>query len=98
MDDYFIKGKNEDANLTVRTAFVYPPIDDGKSFYEQEKTNTSFNEIINSFDHLLFLGAHESGKKSLLYRIVVEFADEFEIYAKVPVFIDFYEIKNKVII
>lgn len=95
MDDYFIKGKNGDSNLTVRTAFVYPPIDDGKSFYEQEKTNTSFNEIINSFDHLLFLGAHESGKKSLLYRIVVEFADEFEIYAKVPVFIDFYEIKNK---
>lgn len=95
MDNYFIKGKNEDVNTTVKSAFVYPPIDDGKSFYEQEKSNISFNEIINSFDHLLFLGAQETGKKSLLYRILVEFADEFEIYTKVPVFIDFNEIKNK---
>lgn len=95
MDNYFIKGKYEDVNITVKSAFVYPPIDDGKSFYEQGKSNTSFNEIINSFDHLLFLGAQETGKKSLLYRILVEFVDEFEIYTKVPIFLDFNEIKNK---
>lgn len=95
MDNFFIKGNNEEVNTTVKSVFVYPPIDDGKSFYEQEKSNISFKEIINSFDHLLFLGAQETGKKSLLYRIIVEFADEFEIYTKVPVFLDFLEIKNK---
>jgi len=95
MDNYFIKGKFEDVDITVKSAFVYPPIDDGKSFYEQGKSNTSFNEIINSYDHLLFLGAQETGKKSLLYRILVEFVDEFEIYTKVPIFLDFNEIKNK---
>lgn len=95
MDEHFIKGKNDSTKVSVKSAFVYPPIDDGKSYYEQEQSITTFNDIINSNDHLLFLGAQEIGKKSLLFRIIVEYLDEVEVYKKVPVFIDFLEIKNK---
>ena len=95
MDSHFIKGKNQDVELTVKTAFIYPPIDNGKDFYNSNQTNTAFNDILNSQDNMMFLGPQEIGKKSLLYRLIVEFVDEFDIYKKVPVFIDFNEIKNK---
>lgn len=95
MENHFIKGRRQDIAVNVRSAFIYPPIDDGKNYYEEEKTNISFNEIINSKDHFLFLGPQEIGKKSLLYRILVEYVEDFEIYNKIPVFIDFNEIKNK---
>lgn len=95
MDAHFIKGKNEDVELSVKTAFIFPPIDDGKNFYNDTQTNTSFIDILKSPENMLFLGPQETGKKSLLYRIIVELVDEFEIYTKVPVFIDFNELKNK---
>jgi predicted MPP superfamily phosphohydrolase len=95
MDNSFIKGKDKYFNTTVKSAFIYPPIDDGQNFYEQEKSDISFRQIVNSVDHELFLGGQETGKKSLLYRLIVEFTDEFDIYVKVPVFIDFNDVKNK---
>ncbi|MFV0235418.1 metallophosphoesterase [Empedobacter falsenii] len=95
MDEHFIKGKNELDKVSVKSAFVFPPIDDGGNLYEVETTETSLNEIMNSNDNYLFLGTQEIGKKSLLYRIVTEYIDEYEIYKKIPVFIDFTEIKNK---
>src|SRR5690606_2831518 len=64
-------------------------------YYEKEVTQTSFVDIINSKEHFLFLGPQESGKKSLLLRLIVEYVDEFDIYKKIPVFIDFNEVKNK---
>ncbi|MDM1059751.1 metallophosphoesterase [Myroides odoratimimus] len=95
MEDHFIKGKNELDKVSVKSAFVFPPIDDGGNFYEEEATETSLNEIMSSNDSYLFLGTQEIGKKSLLYRIVTEYIDECEIYKKIPIFIDFTEIKNK---
>ncbi|MFB9079644.1 metallophosphoesterase [Flavobacterium procerum] len=95
MDLHFIKGKNQDVQLSVKTAFIFPPIDNGKSFYDENQTNTNFNDILNSHENMIFLGPQEIGKTSLLYRLVVEFVDEFDIYTLVPVFIDFNEIKNK---
>lgn len=95
MNEHFIKGKNESDKVSVKSAFVFPPIDDGGNFYEEESTETSLNEIMNSKDNYLFLGTQEIGKKSLLYRIITEYLDEFEIYKKVPVFIDFTDIRNK---
>lgn len=95
MNEHFIKGKKNDEDVDVKSAFIYPPIDDGKNFYEKEVTQTSFIDIINSKEHFLFLGPQESGKKSLLFRLIVEYVDEFDIYQKIPVFIDFNEVKNK---
>lgn len=95
MDSHFIKGKNQDVDTTVKSAFIFPPIDNGKNFYDETQSKTSFGDIVNSMENMMFLGPQETGKKSLLYRLVVEFVDEFEIYNKVPVFIDFNEIKNK---
>jgi predicted MPP superfamily phosphohydrolase len=95
MNNHFITGKNNEEDVTVKNSFIYPPIDDGQSFYEEKVTQTNFNEIINCNDNMLFLGSQESGKKSLLYRIVVEFVDDYDIHNKVPVFIDFNEVKNK---
>lgn len=95
MDLHFIKGKNQDVQLSVKTAFIYPPIDNGKNFYNANQANTNFNDILNSHENMMFLGPQEIGKKSLLYRLIVELVDEFDIYSVVPVFIDFNEIKNK---
>lgn len=95
MKNHFIKGKNEDVEIDVKTSFVYPPIDDGKSVYDEEESITTFKDIVNSKEHFLFLGPQECGKRSLLYRLIVEYIEDFEIYNKIPIFIDFYEIKNK---
>ena len=95
MNNHFIKGKNDSDEKNVKNSFIFPPIDKGASYTEDDKENLTLQYIINSPDHTLFLGPQESGKKSLLYRIIVEFVDEFEIYNKVPVFIDFKEVKNK---
>lgn len=95
MNSHFIKGKNENSEQNVKKSFIYPPIDDGKGHYDESQTNTTFNEIINSNNHMLFLGQQEIGKTSLLYRLIVEYLDEFEIYKKIPILIDFNSIKNK---
>lgn len=95
MNEHFIKGKNELEKVLVKNAFVFPPIDDGGNLYEEETIEISLNEIITSNENHLFLGAQEIGKKSLLYRIATEYIDEYEIYKKIPVFIDFTEIKNR---
>lgn len=95
MNNHFITGKKNEKDISVKSAFIYPPIDDGKSFYEENVSQTNFIDIINSNENMLFLGSQESGKKSLLYRIIVELVDDYDIYNKIPVFIDFNEIKNK---
>lgn len=95
MNKHFITGKKNEEDVSVKSAFIYPPIDDGKSFYEEKVTETKFIDIINSKDNTLFLGSQESGKKSLLYRIIVELVDDYDIYNKIPVFIDFNQIRNK---
>jgi len=98
MKKHFITVKKNEEDVSVKSAFIFPPIDDGKSFYEERVTQTNFIEIINSTENMLFLGPQESGKKSLLYRIIVELVDDYDIYNKIPVFIDFSEIKNREII
>lgn len=95
MNNHFITGKKNEIDICVKNAFIYPPIDDGKSYYEDKVSQTNFNEIINSYDNMLFLGPQESGKKSLLYRIIVEFVEEYDVHNKIPVFIDFNEVRNK---
>ncbi|MDC3319627.1 metallophosphoesterase, partial [Flavobacteriaceae bacterium] len=95
MNNHFITGKKNEDDVNVKNAFVCPPIDDGKRLNEEKVTETSFTDIINSDENMLFLGPQESGKKSLLYRILVEFLDEYDLYKKIPVFIDFNLVKNK---
>lgn len=95
MNNHFITGKKNEKDVSVKSAFICPPIDDGKSIYEEKVSETKFTDIINSNDNILLLGSQESGKKSLLYRIIVEFVDDYDIYNKIPVFIDFNEVKNK---
>ncbi|WP_312082891.1 metallophosphoesterase [Epilithonimonas hominis] len=95
MNDHFIKGKNEVCEKSVKNSFIFPPIDKGATYSGEDKENLTLQYIINSPDHTLFLGPQESGKRSLLYRIIVELVDDYEIYNKVPVFIDFKEVKNK---
>lgn len=95
MDNHFINGKNNSVDKNVKNSFIFPPIDNGAGYSNDVKENISLQQILNSPDHILFLGPQESGKKSLLYRIIVELVDDYEIYNKVPVFIDFKEVKNK---
>ncbi|WP_312196227.1 metallophosphoesterase [Epilithonimonas vandammei] len=95
MNNHFIKGKFDNKTASVKEAFVFPPIDKGAVVDKSENDNISLAQIINSPNNILFFGPHESGKKSLLFRIVVEYADDFEIYNKIPIFIDFKSCKNK---
>lgn len=55
MNNHFIKGKNGIGEQNVKTSFIYPPIDDGKGYYDEIQTNTNFNEILNSIITCYFL-------------------------------------------
>ena len=98
MNAHFIKGKNMDDGQNVKNSFVFPPIDKWATISKDSVEKVSLNHIMNSPDHTLFLAPQENGKRSLLYRIIVEFVEDFEIFNKIPVFIDFAEIKNKELI
>lgn len=95
MNNHFIRGKYEADSQNVKNSFIFPPIDKGTNYSNESLEIINLSQILNSPDHILFLGPLESGKRSLLYRLIVEYLDEFEVYNKIPVFIDFKEIKNR---
>ncbi len=73
-------------------AFVMPPIT--KHASETQKQITLSDLILNK-SNVLILGGYESGKSVLLYRLVVEMNDNIAQYGKIPVYIDFNEIRNR---
>lgn len=95
MDKHFIGVKDENVKPTVKNNFIFPPIDKGKSFYSDDDTELTFQEIAKNAESMMFFGVQESGKTSLLYRLVVEFVEEFTLIKKLPVYIDFQELGNK---
>ena len=48
MNNHFITGKKNASEVTVKNAFICPPIDSGKSYYEEEISETNFEDLINS--------------------------------------------------
>lgn len=77
---------------TLKEAFILPPIikngEDGNKKY-------SFSEILNNSANILLNGANESGKSTMLYRMIMEVIDNHSIFQTIPVYIDFCSIGNQ---
>lgn len=100
MDHHLLGIKAEKNKLSIKEAFVMPPINERHSDIteEDEDADLTLSEIIKSKFNLIFFGDQESGKTTLLYRIVRELVDEYAVTQKIPVYIDFDELQNKEII
>ena len=96
MNDLVISVKADVNSITsVKDAYVFPPMDDGESLSNEEKSDLTVNEIIKSEWNQIFFGGNESGKTILLYRLLVEYVDSYDYIGKVPIFIDIDDIRNQ---
>ena len=96
MDTHFIGNKADMGNVTLKDNFIFSPIDQGLSANNDETSAlTTIQEITKSSDNLLFFGSQESGKTSLLYRLVQEYVDDYNILKKIPVYLSFPSLGNK---
>lgn len=76
----------------LRDAYVHMPItqqgDDERKFID-------FNSILNNTQNQLFFGASDSGKTVLLYRLVMEFTDDYHLHNLIPIYLNFNEQGNR---
>lgn len=101
MYEHFIDGQKDVPNAgdRIKDVFVMPPIDQGKPDIKEEKTQyVSLQEIVKLPSDVMFFGVQDSGKTSLLYRLVYEFVTDFQVLQRIPVYIDLKELGNKDII
>lgn len=94
MDEHLIGQKAEKVTYSIKEAFILPPIDLGNAS-KQEESSLEFTEAVKSKYDFMFFGAQETGKTTLLYRLVREYVDEFQYLGKVPVYINFAELGTK---
>jgi len=97
MDDHLIGQKAEKAPISIKEAFVLPPIDQGNSSEDENEQEEllGISEVVKSKSNFMFFGSQETGKTIFLYRLVREFVDGYDYIGKIPVYIDFDEIGNK---
>jgi hypothetical protein len=97
MDEHLIGSKAINSPLSLKDAFILPPITDGvmSDIEDDSSADLTISEIIKSKYNFMFFGDQESGKTTILFRLVREFIEEFAIIQKIPVYIDFDELRNK---
>jgi predicted MPP superfamily phosphohydrolase len=97
MDEHMLEVKAQASNLGIKELFVMPPINDGNAHEQDEvpEINLTLNDLIKIQSDFMIFGKQESGKTTLLYRLVRSYVDEFDFIEKIPVYIDFEEIRNK---
>lgn len=97
MDDHLIGMRADVIKKSLSEGFIMPPIDDGRKAKDDAPIEEllTINQIVKSQSNLMFFGNSESGKTVLLYRLIVEFVNEFEYIRKVPAYIDLSEIGSK---
>lgn len=83
------------SNSNIKSNFILPPIDDGDYLGEEAPTTYNLNSIVKSAQNLVLFGNQEVGKTTLLYRLLVEYIEQFEHLRKIPVYLDLQEIGNK---
>jgi len=99
INEHLLNQKAKKENIGIKESFILPPIDEGNfSNADKEPMYITLNQIIKTKQNQIFFGNQETGKTTLLYRLVTEFVEEFEYIRKIPVYIDFNEIGNKDII
>ena len=90
--DSMLIPQKANAITTLLDAFVMPPIIKHGS---NDQINATLSSLILNESNVLVLGGYESGKSVLLYRLVIEMNDNIMQYGKLPVYIDFNEIRNR---
>lgn len=77
---------------TLKEAFVLPPII--RNGDESNKQH-SLGEILNDTSNIILFGSHESGKSTILYRMIIELIDNNDLFQVIPAYIDFSTIGSK---
>lgn len=77
---------------TLKDAFVLPPIDRN---CDAENKKYALGDLLNNPANIALHGCHESGKTTLLYRMILELVDNHNIFQTLPAFIDFNSIGNR---
>jgi len=96
LDEHFIGVKAEVSQPSIKDSFVLPPINQGlASNSDVPNDELTLQEVTKTSEHIMFFGAQESGKTSLLYRLIREYVDEFNLIQKIPAYIPFDELGNK---
>lgn len=68
-----------------------------RDIYSTKEKIFTIEDICSSEDNLLLLGVKESGKTILMDKFLIEFTEKYNIYKKVPIYINFEEIaSNKI--
>lgn len=97
MDDHLIDIKATSTKISIKDGFILPPISEGVSSDEEaeETTVITLEEIMKTRSNVIFFGDQETGKTTLLFRIVRQFVDEYSYLQKIPIYIDWDELGNK---
>ena len=77
---------------SLKDAFVLPPIDRTS---DEDNVKYTIGELLNNPANIVLHGCHESGKSTLLYRMIMEILDNHNIFQTIPAYIDFNSIGNK---
>jgi hypothetical protein len=95
MDNHLIMHKVDKLKtVNLKDAFILPPIFLANTQNEEDQI-LSLSDITKDKANHIFFGSQESGKTTLLYRIIREFTDEFDLIGKIPVYFDFENQGNK---
>jgi hypothetical protein len=98
IDDQIIGANTKGKKIPIEESFVLPPIDEGEMTQNDDENISSevgsLNQIIKSNSNQIFFGGGETGKTTLLYRLLKEYYFQFENIRKIPIYIDLGE-KNK---
>ena len=97
MDNHLLGQKAEKVPVSIKEAFILPPIDQGNTSKSEGENEVilEISEVVKSKFNFMFFGNQETGKTTLLYRLTREFVDEYDYLGKIPVYLDFDEIGNK---
>jgi hypothetical protein len=88
-------GTDSSSPSDLNGIFVEPEITD-KPFKKDEKDvliNYNIDDLIQADNNFLILGRKESGKTVLLFKILLEYFSNYHFLKKLPVYLDFNEIK-----
>ena len=72
---------------TLDEAFVLPPIRKNGEF--ESKEDISLSSIMSKQDHVVLFGQNESGKSTILKKILLEFVANENIFGVLPIYYDF---------
>ncbi|MCR9133291.1 MAG: metallophosphoesterase [bacterium] len=96
MNNHLISNKSEIGPKSIKEAFILPPIENNRiTSSDIENETLSIQTITECSNDLIIYGNSESGKTTLLYRLVIEYIDRYEFLRKIPVYVNFHEIGNK---